>query len=118
MSKEPSRNESERVDLAFNLVLAAEAQARERVEACRRDAAAAIELGALRARGIADLADRRMRLAHRVADRGVDRAVAQLLVRYPSAETEAQSEAQDGRLDRAIVALADEILGPSPGAGS
>jgi hypothetical protein len=115
MTGEPTRTEAEHVDRAFNLVLAAESEARQRVEACRGEAAALVAAATERARRIADLADRRMRLAHRVADQGVERAVALLLSGSPALGGEPGSGESDGRLERALAALADEILGLEPG---
>lgn len=121
MGKQTQESESDRVDRAFNRVLAAETQARELVEACRKQAAATLAAAEERARRIASRADRRVRLAHRIADAGVERALAELL----AAPVEAGPMGLQGgaleRIDRAIGDLIAEILAPedraSPGAG-
>lgn len=112
MGKQAQESESDRVDRAFNLVLAAEAQAREQVEACRRQAAAILAAAEERARGIANRADRRVRLVGRIADAGVERAVAELLAApVESGPMDLQGDALE-QIDRAIGGLIAEILAP------
>lgn len=115
MTKQPPAQDADRVDAAFNRVLAAEAQARERVEDCRREAAAIVSAAALRARAISDAADRRMGLVHRIADRGVERAVAELLGEARTRALDQRVAADPERLDRLVEVLADEILGAATG---
>jgi hypothetical protein len=117
MGKDKHDHETERVDAAFNRVLAAESEARERVAACRREAAAIASGVTERTRRIADLADRRMQLAHRVADRGVERVLADLALPAVAPPAGAAELDMQARLERAVAALADEILGPSPELG-
>ncbi len=115
MGKQANEAESDRVDRAFNRVLAAEAEAREQVEECRRQAAAILAAAEEQARRIASRADRRVRRAHRIADAGVEGALAEL----HAATVEAVPENPEGdalaRLDRAIDDLVSEILAPEAG---
>ncbi len=118
MGKQTHEGESDRVDAAFNRVLTAEAQAREQVEDCRKQAAAILVAAEEQARRIASRTDRRVRRAHRSADTGVERALADLLatgVEAGPADLEGDALV---RLDRAIDALVAEILAPEAGSGS
>jgi vacuolar-type H+-ATPase subunit H len=112
MGKQTHDSESDRVDAAFNRVLAAEVQAREQVEACRRQAAALLSTAEERARRIVGRADRRLRRAHRIADAGVARVLADLKAGGSEMEPEDVSEEAVARLDQAIDALVSEIIGP------
>lgn len=118
MAKQTHDGDSDRADGAFNRVLAAEARAREQVEACRQQAAAIIADAEERARLITSRADRRVRRAHRIADAGLERALTELLA--PGVEAEPGELGVDAlaRLDRAIDALVAEILSPKTRAGA
>lgn len=115
MGKQANEAESDRVDRAFNRVLAAEAEAREQVEECRRQAAAILAAAEEQARRIASRADQRIRRAHRIADAGVERALAELR----AIPVEAVPENPEGDalawLNRAIDDLVSEILAPEAG---
>jgi vacuolar-type H+-ATPase subunit H len=115
MTKQPPLKDADRVDAAFNRVLAAEAEARERVEDCRREAAEIVSAGVLRARAISDATDRRMGLVHRIADRGVERSVAAILGEARARALDQTVAADPERLDRLVEAMADEILGAVTG---
>jgi vacuolar-type H+-ATPase subunit H len=115
MGKHTKDGESDRVDAAFNRVLAAEAHAREQVEECRSQAAALLAAAEERARRIASQADGRMRQAHQIADAGVERVLAELrAVSVEDAPDGLSAEALT-RLEGAIGALVAEILGPETG---
>lgn len=117
MAKQTRDGESDQADGAFNRVLAAEARAREQVEACRQQAAAIVAAAEEQARLITNRADRRVRRAHRIADAGVELALAELLA--PGAEGEPGMLEGDAiaRLDRAIDALVAEIFSQETRAG-
>ena len=121
MGKQATEAESDRVDRAFNRVLAAEAKAREQVEACRKQAAVVLAAAEEQARRIASRADRRVRRAHRIADAGVERALAELRATTLEGEPVDLEREALARLDRAIDNLVAEILAPDaqtgPGAG-
>lgn len=110
MTKRRQDGESDRVDAAFNRILAAEARAREEVEACRAEAARLLASAEDRSRRITSRADRRVRRAHRIADAGVERALAELRTVGVEDEPEGLSEHTLSRLDRVIAALVTEIL--------
>ena len=109
MTKQPPSKDTERMDQAFNRVLAAEAQARERVAQCRGEAAAIVSDATARARRIEEATDRRMGLAHQIADQGVERAMVQLQGEARALERAVAAEPE--RLERIVQTLADEILG-------
>jgi len=112
MVRQTHSDDSDRVDAAFNRVLAAEAKAREAVEECRQEAAAVLAAAEEHARRIASRADHRLLRAHRIADAQVARALSDLLTPTPT-EPKADLDAETlANLDRAIAALADEILRP------
>lgn len=116
MGKQDRDGDRDRIDAAFNRVLAAEAQARLHLEACRQEAAALIAAAEARARAIRERTDRHLGRAHRTADAGVARARAALLPDPAPPDPPDGVAAPDAGLDRAIAALVDEILGPPPGA--
>ncbi|MBK1719623.1 hypothetical protein [Thiocystis violacea] len=104
-------------DLAFNRVLEAEARARERIDACRLEAASLIKTAEERARRIGERTDARLLKAHRLADASVERALGSL-PRTAEAGGDPDGRAL-ARLERAVAALADEIIGlTAPGADS
>ena len=115
MAKRGQDSESDRVDAAFNRVLAAEARAREEVEACRAEAARLLAAAEDRSRRITGRAERRVRRAHRIADAGVERALAELRAVGVEHAPEGLSEQTLSRLDRVIDALVTEILAPGSG---
>ena len=115
MAKRGQDSESDWVDAAFNRVLAAEARAREEVEACRAEAARLLAAAEDRSRRITGRADRRVRRAHRIADAGVERALAELRAVGVEREPDGLSEQTLSRLDRVIDALVTEILAPGSG---
>ena len=112
MGKQTHDSESDRIDAAFNRVLAAETQAREQIEACRMQATALLAAAEERARRIVMRADRRLRRAHGVADAGVARALSELKAAGDGTEPEEAPEEMLARLDQAIDALVSEIITP------
>jgi hypothetical protein len=115
MGKQTHNGESDRVDAAFNRVLAAEAKAREEVEACRRQAAAILAGSQARADQITSRAEHRILRAHRIADAGVQRALAALLTAGLEPAPEDPTAEDLARLDRVLEALVEEILAPRSG---
>lgn len=115
MSKHAHDGESDRVDAAFNRVLAAEARVREQVEACRGQAAAILAAAEEQLRRIRDRTDERVRRAHRIADEGVERALGELRAASAHPECEALSADTLARLERAVQTLVEEILAPEAG---
>jgi F0F1-type ATP synthase membrane subunit b/b' len=111
MTRQTSKGEADQVDSAINRVLAAEAQAREAVEACRVRAAAILAEAEERAQQVAARADRSVRLAHRLADASVERALKQLLAHGPAHADAGLEIGAGGGLEAAVAALADEITG-------
>jgi len=101
-----------RVDAAFNRVLALEAEARGQVDGAREAAAQRIAQAEAEVRAIGVRADRRVQLAHRIADGWVAKALASLHDQAPSDET---VEPDPRRLQGAIDALVDEMLGVTKG---
>lgn len=111
MSKESSDGDVERIDAAFNRVLAAEAAARERVDACRGEAEGLVARAEGRARRIASRADDRVLAVQRLAEAGLRRALAEL-AGVPSVTPGAELDPlTNAPLIRAIEALADEMIG-------
>ena len=109
MSKLTKLGDTDRIDAAFNRVLAAEAQARAQVEACRHQAAALIAAAEEQARSIVERMDRRLRLVHTIADARVAQALHALLPADAPAAQDADQETAPG-LDAAIEILVDEAL--------
>jgi regulator of protease activity HflC (stomatin/prohibitin superfamily) len=99
------------IDDAMNRVLAAEQAARDAVDGCRRQADAIITGAEAAARAVSSRAERRMRLAHGIADRGIERALSALR----SAEsTSPESLPDPGRIDAVVARLARELTEPDP----
>lgn len=97
------------IDDAMNRVLAAEQAAREAVEGCRRQADMIISRAEATARAVSSRAERRMRLAHGIADRGIERAMSELR----SAESASPEGSPDpARIDAIVVRLARELTEP------
>ncbi|MCG6897037.1 MAG: hypothetical protein LJE61_00920 [Thiocapsa sp.] len=124
MSKRPSDADVQRIDAAFNRVLAAEAAGRERVEACRGEAERLLAAADERARRIVGRADDRILQVQRTADLSLQRALAELLDAASDvrAEEDIDGRSRD-RLTAAVEALVDEMTGvdgrvpPSPAGG-
>ena len=109
-----SMQDADSVDRAMNQVLLAEQEACDAVEQCRAEAARILAEAEERVRRIGEGAERRIRLAHRIADRAVERA--QQGLRGPDAGPESEISAREARelVDRAVDLLVDEILdGPA-----
>jgi len=102
------------VDQAINQVLAAERDAREAVERCRAEAEAILAAAEERVGRIGRSTERRVRAAHRTADRAVERALKELLGADVGEDDHAAAVADEARVDRAVETLADEIVGPHP----
>ena len=99
------------IDDAMNRVLAAEQAARDAVDGCRRQADAIITGAEAAARDVSSRAERRMRLAHGIADRGIERALSALR----SAESASPESPPDpGRIDAVVGRLARELTEPDP----
>jgi hypothetical protein len=114
MTKRAKVSETDRIDAAFNRVLSLEAEARERVEECRREAAAIIAAAEERAKSVSERADLRLRRAHAIADASVARALHELLAKAPETNGVDGLRSVPG-LDESIDTLVDEILGSVPG---
>ena len=114
MGAEDRTQDVRSVDRAMNQVLLAEQEARDAVEQCRAEAARIRAEAEERARRIAQGAERRIRLAHRIADRAVARA--QQRLRGPDSGSGLAIPTREARalLERAVDALVEEILdGPA-----
>jgi regulator of protease activity HflC (stomatin/prohibitin superfamily) len=108
-------------DEAMNRVLAAERDARLAVAECRAEAARLVAVAEARARALASRSEAHIKTAHRRADAAIARVLADL------AQTPLPDQAEGSRggteqgsgattaiappLAKALVALADEILG-------
>jgi hypothetical protein len=103
--------QSASVDQAINQVLVAERDAREAVERCRGEAAAIHAEAEERAREIGKRTERRVKAAHRTADRAVARALKDLLSADPGAGAQDGAGVDAARVERAVDALADDIVG-------
>ncbi|MCG6940250.1 MAG: hypothetical protein LJE69_03245 [Thiohalocapsa sp.] len=118
MQDRHSSAEGRGLDAAFNRVLAAEAEARDAIARCREQAAARVAAAEREARAIAQRAERRIQVAHRIADRGIERGLAELAV---SGDEAAAGPAPDAAapdaaaLDALAAALAAELTTPFPG---
>lgn len=115
MGRQPKGEDTGRVDEAFNRVLAAEAQAREQVEACRQQAAEILKDAEAHARRISNRTDRRLRLTHQIADRAVSRALGELAEVPAEPAAALPDDATLERLGRIIDRLAGEILADGAG---
>jgi hypothetical protein len=101
----------ERVDAAFNRVLAAEAAARESVAACREEAERLLDEADARARRIAEHADRRIGYIQGIAADHLRLALAELLSPGPEIPLDPTDGPTRQRLETAIAQLADEMVG-------
>jgi hypothetical protein len=111
MARRSEADDSERLDQAFNRILAAEAEARAAVADCQAQAAQRLADAEARARRIAERTDQRLKLVHDTADRAVTAALAQLPPLTDAHPAEALDTAAQARLRATIAALADEIIG-------
>lgn len=112
MAKPTPEISEARVDAAFNRVLALEAEARGQVDGAREAAAQRIADAEAEVRAIGLRADRRVQLAHRIADGWVAKALASL---HDQAPTDESAEPDPLRLQAAIDTLVDEMLTVSMG---
>ena len=124
MNRPADAIDADRTDNAFNRVLAAEAQARERVAACRQEAAALICAAEERARSIAQRTDGRVRRAHDIADAAMARTLgapdtspAHIPEDLPPAPPPAETDAliPIALLDQALDTLINEVLAAPQG---
>ncbi|UHD16917.1 hypothetical protein [Thiocapsa bogorovii] len=115
MIKQPSDADLERIDAAFNRALAAEAAARESVSACRIEADRLLADAEDHARRLVERTDRRLLAVQRIADTSLQHALSELLDRVVEPLGEGLDAADDARLDAAIGALADEMIGAAVG---
>lgn len=104
------------VDAAINQVLAAEQSARAAVEQCRLEAEALVAAATARARDISAAGERRVRLAHRLADRGIERALAAL--RDTGTGEEPPPPPAPARVQALVTRLAAELTAGPGGEGS
>lgn len=104
-----TRADGRAVDAAFNRVLGAEADARQAVAACRDEADARITAAEREARGIAKRAERRIRAAQRIADRGIQRGLDELAGGADANDASAEPDA--AVVDALAPALAAELTG-------
>lgn len=111
MKESSTDREVERVDAAFNRVLAAEAAARASVADCRREAERRVAAAEEDARAILDRADARVRGVQRTADRHLREALAALLETPDDATVGELDLDTRARLDAVIALLADEMIG-------
>jgi regulator of protease activity HflC (stomatin/prohibitin superfamily) len=114
VGRQPKGEDTGRVDEAFNRVLAAEAEAREQVEACRQ-AAEVLKDAEAHARRISNRTDRRLRLTHQIADQAVGRALGELAEVPAEPAVALPDDATLERLGRIIDRLAGEILADGAG---
>jgi vacuolar-type H+-ATPase subunit H len=113
--KQPSDADLERVDAAFNRVLAAEASARGAVDSCRIEADRLLADAEDHARRLVERTDRRLLAVQRIAEVSLQQALSELLDRVAEPHGEGLDAAADARLDAAIAALADEMIGAAVG---
>lgn len=111
MTRRSAVDDSDRLDQAFNRILAAEAEAREAVADCRSQAARLLGEAEAQARRIGDRTDRRLKLVHGIADRAVSRALAELPPLTDGLAADSLDASTRQRLRATIVQLADEIIG-------
>jgi vacuolar-type H+-ATPase subunit H len=102
------------VDDAINRVLMAEREAREAVEQCRGEAARILAAAEEAAREVSSRAEGRIQSVRGTADRAVERALAELRIEAGGQPRGGDASREGGRLDRAVDALIDEILGAGP----
>jgi regulator of protease activity HflC (stomatin/prohibitin superfamily) len=102
------------VDRVINQVLVAEREARSAVGRCRAEAARLLAEAEERSRRIVQWTERRIKLAHRIADHGVERALGEL--RGQGSGSGSLIPMGDSRevLARAVDDLVDEILAGPP----
>ncbi|WP_296809425.1 hypothetical protein [Thiocapsa sp.] len=111
MIKQPSDADLERIDAAFNRALAAEASARESVAACRIQADRLLADAEDHARRLVERTDRRLLSVQRIADTSLQHALSDLLDRAAEPLGDGLDASADARLNAAIAALADEMIG-------
>lgn len=102
------RPDSGKVEAAMNRVLAAEEQAQLTLERCRAEAEELIAAADAKASRISARTEERLKAAHRIADAMIERTLAAL---ENGEATPDADERVRGRLEAAIAALADEIVG-------
>lgn len=101
----------ERIDAAFNRVLAAEAAARESVAACREEAERLLDEADTRARRITAHVDKRIVYIQGIAADHLRLALAELLSPGPEIPLDPTDGPTRRRLETAIAQLADEMVG-------
>ncbi len=111
MIKQSSDAELERIDAAFNRALAAEASARESVAACRIEADRLLAEAEDHASRLAERTDHRLLAVQRIADTSLQQALSELLDRAAEPLGDDLDAAADARLNAAVAALADEMIG-------
>ena len=104
-------NDSMAADAAINRVLAAEQTTRQEVAQCRRQALASVQRARVRARAVAERADRRINRIHSLSDAAIHHALADIAreSRMLSGTPELTAELAQ-RLDGAIDGLIREML--------
>ncbi|EGV16034.1 hypothetical protein [Thiocapsa marina] len=111
MVKQPFDANLERIDAAFNRALAAEASARESVAACRIEADRLLAEAENHARRLVERTDRRLLAVQRIADASLQHALSKLLERVAEPLGDDLDPPAEARLNAAIGALADEMIG-------
>lgn len=102
--------DSDSVDKAMNQVLAVEREARDAIARCRTEAAQILAAAEEDARRIAQRTERRIKLAHRIADQAVAHTLGRLQGPESLPGIRAPDEDVPALLDRAVDDLVEEIL--------
>lgn len=105
---------SDSVDQVMNQVLAAEREARDAVERCRAEAVRILDAAEDGARRIAQRTERRIKLAHRIADQSLERALRELRDPRSGTEPEMPKAVVRALRDWALDDLVAEILSGKP----
>ncbi|RKT47657.1 hypothetical protein [Thiocapsa rosea] len=111
MIKQSSDADLERIDVAFNRALAAESSARESVAACRIEADRLLADAEDHARRLVERTDRRLLAIQRIADTSLQHALSELIDRSAEPVGDGLDASADARLNAAVTALADEMIG-------
>lgn len=112
------RQPTETVEQAMNRVLQAERDAEQAVEACRREAVEIRQAAQLRARRIAERTNERLAICHMRCNSKLRHALREQ-ERLSASQTGESSYRLDAAALTAVVeALARDLTGPDPAAGS
>lgn len=111
MARRSAADDTDRLDQAFNRILAAEAEARAAVADCHTEAARLLGEAEADARRIAERTDQRLKLVHGIADRAVSQALAELPQLTDGPPADSLDAASLERLQATVEQLVDEIIG-------